>query len=99
MNRRADRKGVFIYREVSVEAAKAFGVDVTGFTGPLVPTIFNLDMSQPQSLFAAKDFYMAEDDVIYISDSVNEEIGSVYDVLRPIYPTGNAILIDAALGD
>ena len=99
INRRADRKGVFIYREVSIEAAKSFGVDVSMFDGPLVPTIFNLDMSQPQSLFAAKDFYMAEDDIIYISDSVNEEIQSVYDIIRPVYPTGNAILIDAAVSN
>ncbi len=99
LNRRADRRGVFIYREVPVAAVQAFGVDVTGFSGQSVPVIFNLDLSKPQALFAAKDFTMGDDDLIYISDSANEEIASVFAVFGTFVPLPSEFVADAAFSN
>ena len=86
-NRRADRQGVFVYREVPTEQVAALGVDTTGFSGASVPVIFNFDLSQPQSLFATRDFAMGEGDLVYIADSANEEIASVFAVFNYFLPT------------
>lgn len=98
LNRRADRKGVFIYREISANAAAALGVDTTSFGTEPVPVIFNADLSSPQSLFAAKEFKMAEDDLVYIADSLNEEISAVFSVFTNFSPTPGDFVRDATIG-
>lgn len=97
LNRRADKKGVFVYREISVKAARALGVDTSRFGSGPVPAIFNLNLSTPQSLFAAKDFKMAEDDLIYIADSLNEEIAAVFSVFTNFAPTPAEYVRDATI--
>jgi polysaccharide export outer membrane protein len=98
LNRRADKKGVFVYREISQSAAIALGIDTTPFGGADVPTIFNLDLSSPQSLFAAKDFKMGRNDLIYIADSLNEEISAVFSVFTNFVPTPAEFVRDGTIG-
>lgn len=97
LNRRADKKGVFVYREISVKAARALGLDTTNFGSGPVPAIFNVDLSEPQSLFAAKEFMMAEDDLIYIANSLNEEISAVFSVFTNFAPTPAEYIRDATI--
>lgn len=96
VDRRADRKGVFIYRELPTEQVSALGVDTLGFTGASVPVIFNLDLSKPQALFAAKKFAMGENDLIYISDSLNNELDAVFETFRLFVPLPSVFVADAA---
>ncbi|MFK7880687.1 polysaccharide biosynthesis/export family protein [Roseobacter sp.] len=98
LNRRADKKGVFVYREISSAAAADLGIDVTVFGSGPVPAIFNIDLSKPQALFAAKEFKMGRNDLIYISDSVNEEISAVFGVLTNFTPTPAEYVRDATIG-
>ena len=98
LNRRADKNGVFIYREISSQAATELGIDATTFGSGSVPAIFNIDLSSPQSLFAAKEFKMAEDDLIYIADSLNEEISAVFSVFTNFSPPPAEFVRDATIG-
>lgn len=97
LNRRADKKGVFVYREISSQAATALGIDTTAFGAGPVPAIFNIDLSKPQALFAAKDFKMGRNDLIYIADSLNEEIAAVFGVLTNFTPTPAEFVRDATI--
>lgn len=96
MNRRADRQGVFIYREISAAAAADLGVDTSPFGDGPIPTIFNVNMSAPQSLFAAKSFKMGQDDLIYISDSLHEEIAAIFAIFGNFVPLPADIIREAA---
>lgn len=87
LNRRADRKGVFIYRTIDKNAAVDLGADTSKFPGSTVPTIFRFDMSEPQSLFTAQTFTIADGDVLYISDSVVEEINAIASAFGFASPT------------
>ena len=97
LNRRADRKGVFVYRELPRKTAADLGVDVTEF-GDMVPTVFNIDLSKPQSLFATQDFLMAENDLVYIANGTNEEINAVFSVFTNFAPTPAEVIRDNVFG-
>jgi polysaccharide biosynthesis/export protein len=84
--RRGDRRGVFLYREVPSEVVARFGVDVTGFVGPTVPTIFRFDFREPSILFVTQEFTVADGDVLYLADNINEEISSVVAAFNPFFP-------------
>lgn len=99
INRRADRRGVFVYRELPTEAARSLGVDTTAFGQRPVPTIFNLDLSKPEALFAAKDFKVGEQDLVYISNSLYEEINALFTVFTNFAPLPSVYVEDATLGN
>ncbi len=73
-NRAADRAGVFIYRETPAYLLSKYGVDTRGFTGKSVPTIFRFDLVQPESLFVAKAFAVADGDVLYLATSIRDAV-------------------------
>lgn len=97
VNRRADRRGVFVYREISAKAARDLGVDISKFDSGPVPTIFNVDLSEPEALFAAKTFRMGPSDLIYISNSANEEIAALFSVFTNFAPTPAEYIRDATI--
>lgn len=97
INRRADRRGVFIYREITRDAAAALGLDTAPFGSGPVPAIFNINLAAPQSLFAAKEFQMAEDDLVYIANSLNEEISAIFSVFTNFAPTPAEFVRDGTL--
>jgi|GEM_PF-2346769 len=86
-NRRADKKGIFVFRRISVSDAQALGVDTTEILNDPVPLVFSLDMTKPQALFAAREFLMSDRDLIYISDSLNEELSAIFGVFTNFAPT------------
>lgn len=93
--RRANRRGVFVYREVPREVVASFGADVSGLAATTVPTIFRFDFSEPTILFIAQDFAVADGDVLYIADNINEEIASVFAALNPFVPAPVQIVSSA----
>lgn len=72
--RTANRKGVFIYRDTRREILSKLGVDMSGFRGAEVPTIFRIDMTEPDSLFVAQNFRVADGDILYIAPSLRDAI-------------------------
>ena len=44
-------------------------MDLTGYTGVWIPTIYNVDLSRPDGLFLASDFAMRSRDIIFVSEA------------------------------
>lgn len=83
---RADRRGVFLYRRTPRDAITALGADVSDMPGQEITTIFRFDFTQPTSIFAANAFDVADGDVLYISDSPNEEVSNAISILTNFVP-------------
>lgn len=96
-NRRADKKGIFVFRRMAAADVRGLGVDTSEFTTDPVPIIFNLDMTKPQSIFAAREFMMSDKDLIYISDSLNEELSAIFSVFTNFSPTPAEFVRDATI--
>ena len=95
-DRRADIKGVFVFR---MEPREAIGSVADG-TQPVtsdgrIPVVYNLQMSSAQSLFAMQDFKMRDGDVLYISTAPGVELERFLTTLSStafsIVATGNAL--------
>jgi len=66
---RADPKGVFLFRWETAERVNGLvNPPVSPTDGP-IPVIFQVNLKQPQTLFAAQNFAMKNGDVIFISNS------------------------------
>ncbi len=66
---RADPSAVFLFRYESRAALTAMGLNVSKYKEGLIPTIYTVDMSRPDSLFLSNSFYMRNKDVIFVSDA------------------------------
>lgn len=66
---RADPKGVFLFRYESAERVRNLLPLPASDQGERVPVIFQVDLKQPETFFAAQSFAMRDGDVIFISNS------------------------------
>ena len=95
-DRRADVKGVFVFRMETREAIDQFADAAQPSTADgRVPVVYNLEMSSAQSLFAMQDFMMRDGDVLYISTAPGVELerflGALSSTAFSIIATGNAL--------
>jgi polysaccharide export outer membrane protein len=93
------RRGVFLYREMPRDLVASLGADVSGMAGPMVPTIFRFDFTEPTILFVTQEFAIADGDVLYLADNINQEIGSVIAAINPFFPPPRAFANDAFFRD
>ncbi len=95
----ADPKGVFIFRYIpltslpEIEQTKWFK---KGFTKDMeVPTVYNVDLLQPESLFILQRFPIQDKDIVYVANSPLVEFSKfvkmVFTVFRPAIDTIKAI--------
>jgi polysaccharide export outer membrane protein len=96
-NRRADKRGVFLFREAPRALIVDLGADVSSIQTLLVPTIFQFDMSEPTSLFTISKFQIESDDVIYISDSATEEVNAAIGAITAFIPAPVEYVRDATI--
>jgi polysaccharide export outer membrane protein len=66
---RADPRGVFLFRWEKPELLGSLAQGVPPNRDGLVPVIYQADLKQPQTYFAAQHFRMRDGDVIYVSNS------------------------------
>jgi polysaccharide export outer membrane protein len=85
----ADPASVFLYRGETRETAKELGIDVSGFHGPIVPVIYNLNLRDPAGFYLATKFEMRNKDVIYVSNAPSVEVTKFLQYLRVINGTIN----------
>jgi polysaccharide export outer membrane protein len=85
----ADPASVFLYRGETREVAKRLGIDVTGYKGPIVPVIYNINFRDPAGFYLATKFGMRNKDVIYVSNAVSVEVSKFLTYLRLINGTIN----------
>ena len=66
---RADPKGVFLFRwETAERMAGLVNRPLPATTGP-IPVVFQVNLKEPETFFAAQNFAMKNGDVIFISNS------------------------------
>ena len=73
-DQRADARGVFLFRWERPSLIGSLAQGLKPNSQGLVPVIYQADMKQPQTYFAAQDFRMRDGDLIYISDSKTAEL-------------------------
>ena len=66
---RADPKGVFLFRWESAERMAGLVNAPLSPTAAPVPVVFQVNLKQPETFFAAQNFAMKNGDVIFISNS------------------------------
>ncbi|MFL6707439.1 MAG: polysaccharide biosynthesis/export family protein [Massilia sp.] len=83
---RADAQGVFIFR---------FEPSATGATSEKLPVIYRIDLKNPATFFAAKNFPVQDGDVLYVSNAPAAELQKflniVVSVVYPLVNVGNAL--------
>jgi polysaccharide export outer membrane protein len=87
IDQRSNAKGVFIFR-LEPKGALPWPHPPTYTTAQnMVPTVFRIDMTDPQSLFLIQDFWMENRDILYVSNAPINEIQKFLNVLFSIaYP-------------
>lgn len=68
-NDRADPKGVFLFRWEPTQLLKDASGSLAANPNGRVPVIYKVDMTQPETFFAAQKFQMRDGDVVYVSNS------------------------------
>lgn len=79
---RANARAVFLYRFERRDALSRVGVRLPG-TGPLVPTVFLLDLTAPQSFFDASRFQMQPEDTIFVSNAPATDLAKFLGLVLP----------------
>ena len=70
----ADPGTVYLYRAEPREVAELLGVDITKFTGELIPVIFSISFRDPGGYFLATNFQMRNQDIVYIANATSVEV-------------------------
>jgi polysaccharide export outer membrane protein len=84
---RADPAQVFLYREVPRESLTKIGVDVSHFSGEIVPTIFKANLRDPAIFFAIQQFKMKDKDIIYVSNADAVELTKFLSIVNDVSNT------------
>ena len=94
----ADAGDVFLYRGEPPEVAAKLGVDVTQFSTPLIPIIYEVNFRDPSGYFLATKMQMRNKDVLYISNAPAVEIAKALQYIRLIVATANDPMVAATNG-
>jgi polysaccharide export outer membrane protein len=66
---RANPEQVYLFRMEDRNRLAAMGFDVGRFPGPLVPTVYTVNMKDPGGVFIAANFKLRTGDVLYIANA------------------------------
>ncbi|MFM6930174.1 MAG: polysaccharide biosynthesis/export family protein [Bdellovibrio sp.] len=91
---RADPSQVFLYREVPRKILVDLGVDVSKFTGDMIPTIFKANLRDPSMLFAVQKFKMRDKDIIYVTNSDSTEVTKFMNLVNGVSDTHSNVTTD-----
>ena len=79
----ADRRGVFLLRKSPSALLRGMGV-TAALPGAETPTIYQFDLQDPATLFAAARFEMQDGDMVYVSDALITEIRKVLGIFSDV---------------
>lgn len=87
---RAHAKGLFIFRMEDPEFLKELGIQPKAVTDKgTVPVVYNIDMSNPDSFFAIREFELKDKDIVYVSTApavqLRKFLQTISDIITPIF--------------
>lgn len=85
-NRRASRKGVFVFRLMPKPALVDLGLQPDLFGADTIPTVFQFDYRVPTQIFAARSFHLEDGDVVFITDNWIEELNKIFGIFNTVVP-------------
>lgn len=85
----AEPGAVFLYRGETPEVARQLGIDVTQFSTPLIPVIYEVNFRDPSGYFLATRMQMRNKDVLYASNATTVEMAKVMQYFRLVIATAN----------
>jgi polysaccharide export outer membrane protein len=91
----AEPGAVFLYRGETREVAAALGIDLTPYTGPIIPVVYNLNFRDPAGYFLATKFQMRNKDVIFVSNAAVVEAAKAMQFFRLVTATVNDPIVTA----
>lgn len=91
----ADPSSVFLYRGETRAIAARLGVDVTRFTTPIIPIVYNFNLRDPSSYFLATKMMVRNKDVLYTSNAPAVESAKLLNYIRLITATVNDPIVAA----
>ena len=68
-NERANKRGMFVFRQEPRHVAEQLGTIPADLSGSTVPVVYQLKVSDPVSYFVAKEFIIRNKDAIFTADS------------------------------
>ncbi len=84
----AEPGSVFLYRREPREVVARLGVDVTPYTGDLIPVIFSVSFRDPGGYFLATKVLMRNQDVIFVANAQAVEVAKFLQFLNLVVTTG-----------
>ncbi|SDC49203.1 polysaccharide export outer membrane protein [Bradyrhizobium brasilense] len=91
----ADPASVFVYRGELPEVAAKLGVDVSKYSGPIIPVVYNINFRDPAGYFLATRFQLRNKDVLYASNAASVEDAKVMQQIRLVTATANDPIVAA----
>jgi polysaccharide biosynthesis/export protein len=92
----ADPASVFVYRGESRHVAERLGIDISKFTGSVIPVVYNVNLRDPAGYFFATKFPMRNKDVVFESNAIAVEDAKVMNYIRLVTATVNDPIVAAS---
>ena len=70
---RADARGIFVFRFEDSKTFKTISGKTVASANGTVPTVYNIDLRDPASIFVTQDFPIQNHDVIYVATAPSRE--------------------------
>jgi polysaccharide export outer membrane protein len=87
IDQRSNARGVFVFRLEPKDALPWPHPPTYTTAHDLVPTVFRIDLTDPQSLFLIQDFWIENRDILYVSNAPITEVEKFLNVLFSVaYP-------------
>jgi polysaccharide biosynthesis/export protein len=88
---RSDPRGVFVFRyEVESVARQLDPTSALVKSGRLTPTVYRLNLTDPNSLFLEQSFRIANRDLVYVSNSPSMQVQKVFAIIGGGFSTVGA---------
>ncbi len=91
----ADPASVFVYRGETRQLAQKLGIDISKFTGPIIPVVYNANLRDPAGYFLATKFQMRNKDVVFESNAIAVEQAKIMQQIRLVTATVNDPIVAA----
>lgn len=85
----ADPASVYLYRREPRELAEKLGVDVSKFSGPMVPVIYSVSFRDPAGYFLATKMQMHDKDIVFAANAPSVELTKFLLLLENAAITGD----------